>query len=67
VVDARVVDDGDVLTAGGITSGLDLALHLVGRWCGREVADRVAVELEYDRDPSRVFVVGEADEEPIDG
>lgn len=29
VVDARVVDDGDVLTSGGITSGIDLALWLV--------------------------------------
>jgi hypothetical protein len=28
VVDARVVDDGDVLTAGGITTGIDLALWL---------------------------------------
>jgi transcriptional regulator GlxA family with amidase domain len=62
VVDARVVDDGDVVTAGGITSGLDLALHLVGRWCGREVAERVATELEYDHDTSRVFVAGERDE-----
>jgi transcriptional regulator GlxA family with amidase domain len=62
VVDARVVDDGDVLTAGGITSGLDLALHLVRRFCGSDVAERVATELEYDADPSRVFVAGEADE-----
>jgi transcriptional regulator GlxA family with amidase domain len=62
VVDARVVDDGDVLTAGGITSGLDLALHLVSRLCGADVADRVATELEYDRDPSRVVVTGETDE-----
>ncbi|WP_152041567.1 DJ-1/PfpI family protein [Salinigranum salinum] len=62
VVDARVVDDGDVLTAGGITSGLDLALHLVSRLCGGDVADRVTTELEYDRDPSRVVVTGEADE-----
>ncbi|WP_372910941.1 DJ-1/PfpI family protein [Salinigranum sp.] len=62
VVDARVVDDGDVLTAGGITSGLDLALHLVRRFCGPDVAERVAAELEYDANPSRVFVAGEADE-----
>lgn len=62
VVDARYVDDGDVLTAGGITSGLDLALHLVERWCGSVVADDVATELEYDRDASGVVVTGEADE-----
>ncbi|MFC7081595.1 DJ-1/PfpI family protein [Halorussus caseinilyticus] len=49
VVDARVVDDGDVVTAGGITSGLDLALHLVGRLCGESVAEEVATAMEYER------------------
>jgi transcriptional regulator GlxA family with amidase domain len=49
VVDARVVDDGDILTAGGVTSGLDLALYLVEREAWSEVADRVAKELEYER------------------
>src|SRR3954470_19995908 len=49
IVDARVVDDGDVITAGGVTSGLDLALLIVERQAGREIADRVAREIEYDR------------------
>lgn len=48
-VDARVVDDGDILTAGGVTSGLDLALYLVEREASSEIADRVAKELEYER------------------
>jgi transcriptional regulator GlxA family with amidase domain len=48
-VDARVVDGGDLLTAGGITSGLDLALYLVEREASAEVADAVAKELEYER------------------
>ncbi|PSQ46502.1 AraC family transcriptional regulator [Halobacteriales archaeon SW_6_65_15] len=48
VVEARVVDDRDVLTAGGVTSGLDLALHLVERLCGEEVAEQVATEIEYE-------------------
>jgi transcriptional regulator GlxA family with amidase domain len=47
VVDARVVDDGDIVTAGGVTSGLDLALHLVGKLCGGTVAEEVATMLEY--------------------
>ncbi|MFC4359090.1 DJ-1/PfpI family protein [Halobium salinum] len=47
--DARVVDAGSVLTAGGITSGLDLALHLVEREVGADLANRVATELEYER------------------
>jgi transcriptional regulator GlxA family with amidase domain len=49
VVDARYVDDGDVLTAGGITSGLDLALHLIERLVDAETADAVATHMEYDR------------------
>ncbi|GGO02266.1 DJ-1/PfpI family protein [Haloarcula pellucida] len=48
VVDARVVDDGDVLTAGGVTSGLDLAVHLVEREWGAETADAVTTEMEYE-------------------
>jgi transcriptional regulator GlxA family with amidase domain len=47
--DARVVDDGDVLTAGGVTSGIDLALHLLDREFGADVADAVARTLEHDR------------------
>lgn len=49
VVDARVVDDGDVLTCGGVTSGLDLALWLVEREKGAEAAAEVAKEMEHDR------------------
>jgi transcriptional regulator GlxA family with amidase domain len=48
VVEARVVDDGDVLTAGGVTSGLDLALHLVARLCGEAVAEQVRTTIEYE-------------------
>jgi transcriptional regulator GlxA family with amidase domain len=47
-VEARVVDDGDVLTCGGVTSGLDLAVHLVGREFGERVAERVCREMEFD-------------------
>ena len=56
VVDARVVDDGDLLSAGGVTSGLDLALYLVERELGTAVADRVATVIEYER---RAAVAGE--------
>jgi transcriptional regulator GlxA family with amidase domain len=48
VVEARVVDDGDVLTAGGVTSGLDLACYLVEREFGEAVAERVQQEMEYE-------------------
>jgi transcriptional regulator GlxA family with amidase domain len=43
VVSARVVDDGNVMSAGGVTSGIDLALYLV------ELAARIAANLEYER------------------
>jgi transcriptional regulator GlxA family with amidase domain len=45
----RVVDDGDVLTAGGVTSGIDLALWIVERELGEEIATEVARTLEYER------------------
>ncbi|MDI5975607.1 DJ-1/PfpI family protein [Amycolatopsis magusensis] len=45
----RVVDDGDLVTSGGITSGLDLGLHLVERFAGAEYATSVAKALEYER------------------
>lgn len=49
VVRARVVDDGDLVTAGGVTSGLDLALHLLDRAYGPRVALAVEELLEYER------------------
>jgi len=49
VVEARVVDDGNLVTAGGVTSGIDLALWLVERHFGAEVAEAVATEIEHPR------------------
>jgi transcriptional regulator GlxA family with amidase domain len=49
VVHARVVDDGDLVTAGGVTSGLDLALHLLERSYGSRVAIAVEKLFEYER------------------
>lgn len=45
---ARVVDDGDLVTAGGITSGLELALWLVRRELGPDTANAVEAMLEYE-------------------
>ncbi|WP_435334973.1 DJ-1/PfpI family protein [Haloarchaeobius sp. TZWWS8] len=47
VRDDRLVDDGDVLTAGGVTAGLDLALYLVRQECEQGIGEAVADELEY--------------------
>ncbi|MEU3411899.1 DJ-1/PfpI family protein [Streptomyces sp. NPDC006658] len=48
VKDARVVDDGDLVTAGGITSGLELGLWLVKRELGSDAATGVEAMLEYE-------------------
>ena len=57
VIDARVVDDGDLVTSGGVTSGLDMALHLVEREWGERLADGIAREMEINRD-RRVWRAG---------
>ncbi len=45
--DARVVDDGDIVSCGGVSSGLDLALHLVSRFCRERSAAIAAERLEH--------------------
>ena len=44
---ARFVEAGNLATAGGLTSGMDLALRVVGRYFGRDVATQTASLLEY--------------------
>jgi transcriptional regulator GlxA family with amidase domain len=46
--EARVVDDGDLLTAGGVTSAIDLALHIVERELGEGIASAGARRIEHD-------------------
>lgn len=75
VVDERVVDAGGLVTAGGVTSGIDLALHLVDRLVGREAAVAEAARLEYPWSPeAAVAAEGEKKAgghaittEPVDG
>lgn len=43
----RFVEEEKVSSAGGLTSGIDLALHVVERYFGREVAQRTATYMEY--------------------
>jgi len=49
VVRARVVDDGDLISSGGVTSGLDLALYLLEREFGPRIAFAVEQLFEYER------------------
>jgi putative intracellular protease/amidase len=48
-VHARIVDDGNIVTGGGVTSGLDVALYLVERELGPRIAHAVEQLFEYER------------------
>ncbi|HSR94475.1 MAG TPA: DJ-1/PfpI family protein [Solirubrobacterales bacterium] len=50
-IGGRWVEDGKTVTAAGVTAGIDMALHLVGREAGPEVAQAVQLGIEYDPDP----------------
>jgi transcriptional regulator GlxA family with amidase domain len=47
VVEARVVDEGDLITARGVSSALDLGLHLVQRLAGAAARERIAAQMDY--------------------
>lgn len=49
--DDRFVDDGDVVTAAGVSAGIDMALHLVDRLGGTERARQVRRGIQYDPHP----------------
>jgi transcriptional regulator GlxA family with amidase domain len=50
-VGGRFVEDGKVITAAGVSAGIDMALHLIGREAGAEVAQAVQLGIEYDPKP----------------
>jgi transcriptional regulator GlxA family with amidase domain len=47
----RVVEDGKVMTAAGVSSGIDMALTLVSKIYDRETAERIQLVIEYDPQP----------------
>lgn len=60
VSEARVVDAGDVVTAGGVTAAIDLGLHLVERFADGETRRRIADQMDYPYD----FAGGEPESAP---
>ncbi len=50
IKNVRFVEDGDIVTTGGVTSGIDGALHLVEKYDGPSLAQHVADILVYNRD-----------------
>jgi transcriptional regulator GlxA family with amidase domain len=61
-VGERVVQDGKVITAAGVSSGIDMALHLAARLAGDEAAKAIQLGIEYDPDPP--FDTGSPDKAP---
>lgn len=59
---ARVVRDGNLVTAGGVTSGIDFALELIATISGEDVARTIQLALEYD--PAPPFKGGTPDTAP---
>jgi transcriptional regulator GlxA family with amidase domain len=61
-VQGRYVEDGKLLTAAGVSAGIDMALHLVGQEVGPEMAQAVQLGIEYDPQPP--FDAGSPDKAP---
>lgn len=47
VSEERVVDEGDVVTAGGVTAAIDLGLHLCERLAGAEAREKIQRQMDY--------------------
>ncbi len=56
LADARVVDEGHVVTSAGISAGIDMALHIVARLYGEDAAANTARRMEYDYRPTKATV-----------
>jgi transcriptional regulator GlxA family with amidase domain len=46
--DVRWVDEGHVVTAAGISAGIDMSLHIVSRVANKDLAIRTARQMEFD-------------------
>jgi len=47
VLENRIVDEGDIITAGGVSSGIDEGLYVVGRLAGAEAGSKIAKQMDY--------------------
>jgi cyclohexyl-isocyanide hydratase len=47
----RIVTDGNTVTGGGVTAGIDFALTIVGREFGQRTAEEIQLAIEYDPQP----------------
>lgn len=51
----KFVDEGNVVTSGGISAGINMSLYLVSRLLGSKIAETTAKRMEYDIDP-KIFL-----------
>lgn len=49
--DERIVRTGKIVTAAGVSAGIDLGLWLAGELAGRELAEAIQLTIEYDPKP----------------
>ena len=61
IVDARIVDAGQVITCGGVTSSIDLALWVLERFFGKQASEEIARYLEYPSIPGQKSLFYQAD------
>src|SRR5262249_52981956 len=61
---ARIVKDGNLITAGGVTSGIDFGLSVSAEIAGENMAK--AIQLELEDDPPPPFAYGHPDRAPRD-
>ncbi|KPU42753.1 isonitrile hydratase [Oxobacter pfennigii] len=47
IENARFIDNGRIMTSGGISAGIDLSLHVVEKLFGREISNKTKVYMEY--------------------
>jgi len=50
VIQTRIVKDGNVITAGGVATSIDLGVYVVGLLAGQEAADNVKLQIDYPYD-----------------
>lgn len=47
VIESRIVDEGEVITAGGVAASIDLGLYLCSRLAGRRAEERIRRQIDY--------------------
>ncbi|HEY7536242.1 MAG TPA: DJ-1/PfpI family protein, partial [Thermodesulfobacteriota bacterium] len=49
VVDQRIVDEDDIITARGVTSSIDLGLYICGKLAGPGVKEKIRLQMDYQQ------------------